>query len=116
MKYIDIALTVAIVTGVLGSVIASVSAYYSFTKIGEHTKFISEKVKPLSQKLTKMDFHFATMSEKMDNIKITDTIHTRVVGMPDDTINARILTESKAEILSGKPKYVKHNGNSIDPN
>ncbi len=107
MKNSDMALTVAIVTGILGSVIASVSAYYSFTKIGEHTKFISEKVKPISQKLTKMDFHFAEISEKMDHIKISDTIHTRVVDMPNNIVNDRILHVPKSNDIDMKYNKIR---------
>lgn len=81
MKYSDLALAVAIIAGIAGSIIASVTAYYSFNQIGTHTRSITEKVKPLSNKLTRMDLEFAAIRAKMDNIKITDTIHTRVVNL-----------------------------------
>lgn len=81
MKYSDIALAVAIIAGIAGSIIASVTAYYSFNQIGTHTRAITEKVKPISNKLTRMDLEFAAIRAKMDNIKITDTIHTRVVNL-----------------------------------
>lgn len=83
MRYSDVALAVAVIAGLAGSIVASVSAYYSFNQIGTHTRSITEKVRPLSERLTRMSLEFSAIREKMDNIKITDTIHTKVVNMND---------------------------------
>ncbi len=117
MRYSDMALTVAIITGILGTVIASVSAYYSFSQIGKHTQSLSDKFRPISQKLTRMDFEFVAIREKMDNIKITDTIHARVVDMPKDTINTRLIENTTSKESPKKNNWtVKKLSTSIDPN
>ena len=91
IRFADIALGIAILLGVVCVAVSAISTYYTYGKLEENGQLTVVQMEPLHRRLSSIEESFFKIHQKMDEIRIDDTIHTKIVSLPIDTISAKVI-------------------------
>lgn len=92
LKTADIGLTTAILIGSISIIISTVTAYYTAKNLDDHAKYLSKRLQPIESDISQIHNRIGGMVTKINSIK-KDTLNTRVLYLPDDTIHAHIVDQ-----------------------